>query len=72
MTELPSTISSVPAQGALPAYASVAAGQGTCDECLGSGGWFRYEPALEPAPGMLYLSCLHCRGTGRTAEPRGA
>ena len=42
-----------------------------CDECLGSGGWYRYEPALEPAPGMLYLSCLHCRGSGRMALPRG-
>jgi len=38
----------------------------TCEECLGSGGWFRYEPALEPSPGLLYLSCLHCRGQGRT------
>jgi hypothetical protein len=38
----------------------------TCEECLGSGGWYRYEPALEPAPGLLYLSCLHCRGQGRT------
>ena len=35
-----------------------------CDECLGSGGWFRYEPALEPAPGLLYLSCVQCRGSG--------
>ena len=38
-----------------------------CDECLGAGGWFRYEPALDPAPGQLYLSCLHCRGSGRLA-----
>lgn len=38
-----------------------------CDECVGSGGWYRYEPALEPAPGLLYLSCLRCRGSGRTA-----
>ncbi len=37
-----------------------------CEECLGSGGWYRYEPALEPLPGLLYLSCLHCRGQGRT------
>ena len=36
-----------------------------CEECLGSGGWYRYEPALEPSPGVLYLSCLHCRGSGR-------
>jgi hypothetical protein len=35
-----------------------------CDECLGSGGWYRYEPALDPEPGRLYLSCLTCRGTG--------
>ena len=72
MTELPFTASAVPAQAALPPYAVAPAAGSTCDECLGSGGWFRYEPALEPAPGMLYLSCLHCRGTGRTAEPRGA
>lgn len=45
----------------------VTAGNDPCNECLGSGGWFRYEPALEPAPGLLYLSCLHCRGSGRTA-----
>ena len=37
-----------------------------CEQCLGSGGWFRYEPALDPAPGRLYLSCLQCRGSGRT------
>ena len=43
---------------------------GTCRECLGSGGWFRYEPALEPAPGMVYLSCLQCRGSGRLALAR--
>ncbi|MGV3571215.1 MAG: hypothetical protein ACO1PB_11505 [Ramlibacter sp.] len=42
-----------------------------CDECAGSGGWFRYEPALDPAPGRLYLSCLQCRGSGRTAAARG-
>jgi hypothetical protein len=41
-----------------------------CPECLGSGGWYRYEPALEPAPGMLYLACLQCRGSGRTALVR--
>lgn len=43
----------------------------SCDDCLGSGGWYRYEPALEPAPGLLYLSCLQCRGSGRTRLPRG-
>jgi hypothetical protein len=43
-----------------------AAVQASCDECLGSGGWFRYEPALDPAPGLLYLSCMQCRGSGRT------
>ena len=51
------------AAGAHPAAA--------CDECLGSGGWFRYEPALEPSPGLLYLSCVQCRGSGRTAPARG-
>ena len=36
-----------------------------CEECLGSGGWYRYEPALdEPTPGRLYLACMHCRGSG--------
>ena len=48
-----------------------AAAIATCDECLGSGGWFRYEPALEPSPGLLYLSCLHCRGSGHAARARG-
>lgn len=42
-----------------------------CDECLGSGGWFRYEPALEPNPGLLYLSCMQCRGSGKLALARG-
>ena len=42
-----------------------------CNECMGSGGWFRYEPALEPSPGLLYLSCLHCRGSGRLAQAWG-
>jgi hypothetical protein len=41
-----------------------------CDDCVGSGGWFRYEPALEPAPGLLYLSCLQCRGSGRAILAR--
>ena len=27
--------------------------QQACEECVGSGGWYRYEPALEPAPGLL-------------------
>jgi hypothetical protein len=43
----------------------------SCEECLGSGGWFRYEPALDPAPGLLYLACVQCRGSGRTALFRG-
>jgi hypothetical protein len=51
-------------QPALAAAPAQAAGE-NCEECLGSGGWHRYEPALEPSPGMLYLSCLHCRGSGR-------
>lgn len=41
-----------------------------CDNCLGSGGWYRYEPSMDPAPGLLYLSCLHCRGSGRLALAR--
>ena len=41
-----------------------------CPECLGSGGWLRYEPAADPAPGVLYLCCLHCRGSGRALLPR--
>ena len=41
----------------------------SCDECQGAGGWYRYEPALAPAPGLRYLSCLHCRGSGRMALP---
>ncbi len=45
--------------------------QQTCDECVGSGGWYRYEPALEPAPGLLYLSCVQCRGSGRADAHRG-
>jgi hypothetical protein len=58
-------------QPTTPASAMAAQAQvASCDECLGSGGWFRYEPALEPSPGLLYLSCLQCRGSGRTALPR--
>ena len=38
-----------------------------CDECVGSGGWYRYDPSLDPSPGRLYLSCVTCRGSGRTA-----
>ena len=55
-----------PTEAARPATAVPA-----CEECLGSGGWYRYEPALDPAPGLLYLSCLQCRGSGRLALPRG-
>jgi hypothetical protein len=44
--------------------------QAQCGDCVGSGGWFRYEPALDPAPGRLHLSCLSCRGSGRTALAR--
>ena len=58
------------AQGQLAAASAAAASQPSCDECLGSGGWYRYEPALEPAPGLLYLSCLHCRGSGRASSAR--
>ncbi len=56
-------------QPALAAQADAA--HDSCGDCLGSGGWYRYEPALEPAPGMLYLSCLQCRGSGRPLLPRG-
>lgn len=55
----------------LPAsdHAAILAAQAQqCDECLGIGGWYRYEPAQEPA-GLLYLSCLHCRGSGRALLP---
>ena len=45
-------------------------GATTCETCLGSGGWYRYEPALEPATGLLYLSCLPCRGSGRASVLR--
>jgi len=55
------------AANATPAAASPS----DCDECVGSGGWFRYDPSLEESPGRLYLSCLQCRGSGRTAIARG-
>ena len=42
-----------------------------CGECIGSGGWFRYEPAMEPSVGTRYLSCMQCRGSGRTAPAIG-
>jgi hypothetical protein len=67
------TFTETPAAGELStASASLAAApkQETCDECVGSGGWFRYEPALDPAPGLLYLSCVQCRGSGRTILAR--
>jgi hypothetical protein len=50
--------------------AAAASSQQQCEECVGSGGWFRYEPALEPSPGLLYLSCVQCRGSGRLALAR--
>ena len=50
--------------------AAAAAAQPSCEECIGTGGWYRYEPALDPGPGLLYLSCLQCRGSGRLALPR--
>lgn len=71
MTDSKLIASSVPAPRRQPQEAGASSvSDGTCSECLGSGGWFRYEPALDPAPGQLYLSCLQCRGTGRMAEPR--
>lgn len=59
-----------PSEFAIPTVDQPAAAPEHCDECLGSGGWYRYEPALDPLPGLLYLSCLHCRGSGRTALAR--
>ena len=53
-----------------PNPTGAAAAQPACGECLGSGGWFRYEPALEPAPGLLYLSCMQCRGSGAREPAR--
>jgi hypothetical protein len=55
-------------QIAYQAHASMAPAARTaqpCGECVGSGGWYRYEPAMEDSPGMLYLSCVGCRGSGR-------
>jgi hypothetical protein len=72
MTQPTELASSLRAQDAQAPAAVARPSLATCDECLGSGGWYRYEPALEPGPGLLYLSCLHCRGTGRTDEPRAA
>jgi len=46
---------------------AAAAAQQACEECVGTGGWYRYQPALDPAPGLLYLSCVQCRGSGRLA-----
>lgn len=50
--------------------APAAAAQQHCEDCAGSGGWYRYEPALDPAPGLLYLSCVQCRGSGWLAAAR--
>jgi hypothetical protein len=50
--------------------APAAASPADCDECVGSGGWFRYDPSLEDSPGRLYLSCLGCRGSGRSEPAR--
>jgi hypothetical protein len=63
------TLPQAPQAAPDPRLAALAS-EAPCDECVGSGGWFRYEPALEPAPGLLYLSCLQCWGSGRTALPR--
>jgi len=67
MTELTafSPFANTPAEAA----AIAAAGQASCHECAGGGGWYRYEPA-HPEPGLLYLSCLHCQGQGRLALTR--
>lgn len=66
-TTLIDTLTSPAAATAAPL---VTTAEQPCGECVGSGGWFRYEPALEPSPGLLYLSCVQCRGTGRTLLAR--
>lgn len=70
MTELTTFPTALESQGFVGA-AQAAQAQPACEECLGTGGWYRYEPALDPAPGLLYLSCLQCRGSGRLALARG-
>jgi hypothetical protein len=66
-----SEITAPAARESLAAQLAVAqASPQPCEECVGSGGWFRYEPALEPSPGLMYLSCLQCRGSGRTILAR--
>ena len=45
--------------------------QAECGDCIGSGGWYRYDPSLDPSPGRLYLSCVSCRGSGKTASLQG-
>jgi len=55
----------LPLPAAEPQRPSASAARGSlepCEECLGTGGWYRYDPLREP--GVLYLSCLQCRGTG--------
>jgi hypothetical protein len=63
-------LSDTAAQPAGPSALLAAQAIATCEDCLGSGGWYRYEPAMEPAPGMLYLSCMQCRGSGRAGVLR--
>ena len=45
--------------------------QAECGDCIGSGGWYRYDPSLDPSPGRLYLSCVSCRGSGKTVSLQG-
>jgi hypothetical protein len=73
MTELTtfSPFAETQAEAAAAAAAAAIAAQQPCDDCAGSGGWYRYEPGLDPAPGLLYLSCVQCRGSGRLALPQG-
>jgi hypothetical protein len=66
------TLSEFPVAGRSADAAAAQAAQAHCEECLGSGGWYRYEPALDPAPGLLYLACMQCRGSGRLADPARA
>ena len=61
------TLNEQAASNATPA----SSGRADCEECVGSGGWYRYDPSLDPAPGRLYLSCLQCQGSGKTALARG-
>jgi DnaJ-class molecular chaperone len=74
MTDLtsfaPATDTFAQAAAVSAALAEAVGTTSVCDECQGTGGWYRYEPALE-APGRMVLSCVHCRGSGRLARNGG-